>query len=230
VSHIKSMFVYGGIAGLLSSLCYALLFTAPLEYVRFPVTATQLQIVIYYWTGPLVAVFGIVNSFCLYRILATERQGSLNRLAYLFSIIAFSFLAAMLLIQETLRITISDRFVDAGGSADQDLYRSIFLALDGLDLGVDLAWDLFLSVSLILTGFVMLRHSRFRVWFGIPSIACGLLLLLLNGITAPFPPNTRGLFDAGPLVGLYSFVLSIYMILVGFRIEMYPLQNRISSN
>jgi len=219
MKHKKEIFIYGGLAGLLSCLSYAILFTAPLEYVQFPVTASQMNIVFYFWAGPFLAVFGIMNSYAIYRILAEEYQGSLNRLAYLFSIIAFSYLAAMLLVQETLRITLSERYVDAMNSATQELYTTLFLALDGLDLGIDLAWDLFLSISLILTGYVMSRHSQFKVWFGIPAMICGALLLILNGVTAPFPPNTRGLFDAGPLVGFYSLVVSIYMIIIGFKMR-----------
>jgi hypothetical protein len=211
------MFIYGGLAGILSSVFYSLLFTVPVEYAGFPVVASQLQIVIYFWAGPLMAVFGILNSYAIYRILATERQGSMNRLAYLFSIIAFSFVTIMIMIQEAVRITISQRYLGAIDSIKQELYHTIYLSLDGVDLGIDLAWDLFLGLAIILTGIVMLGHSRFKAWFGIPSIFCGVLLLTLNAITAPIPPDAKGLFDAGPLVGLYALILSVYMIGIGIK-------------
>lgn len=198
---------------------YIILFTVPFEYAGFPVTASQQLIVVYFWAGPLMAVFGILNSYAIYRILATERQGSMNRLAYLFSVIAFSFVTIMITIQESVRIAISQRYLDAAGSIKQELYQTIYLALDGVDLGIDLAWDLFLGLSIILAGIVMLKHSRFKALFGIPSIFCGVLLLILNGITAPIPPDAKGFFDAGALVGLYGLILSVYMFVVGFKMR-----------
>ena len=216
---IRKIFIYGGLAGILSSIFYGILFTVPREYAAFPVTASQIQIIIYFWAGPLMAVFGILNSYALYRILATERQGSMNRLAYLFSVIAFSFVTAMIMIQEAVRITISQRYLEAADSIKRELYQTIYIALDGVDLGIDLAWDLFLGLAIIFTGIVMLKHSKFKVWFGIPSMICGVLLLGLNAITAPIPPDARGLFDAGPFVGLYSVILSVYMVGIGIKMR-----------
>lgn len=215
----RRMFIYGGLAGILSCVFYSLLFTVPVEYAGFPVMASQPQIVIYFWAGPLMAVCGILNSYAIYCILATERKGSMNRLAYLFSVIAFSFVTAMIMIQEAVRITISQRYLGTADSIKQKLYQSIYIALDGVDLGIDLAWDLFLGLSIILTGIVMLKHSRFKAWFGIPSILCGVLLLVLNAITAPIPPDARGLFDVGPFVGLYGLLLSVYMVWCGIKIH-----------
>lgn len=213
------MYIYGGLAGILSSIFYSLLFTVPIEYAGFPVVASQLQIIIYFWAGPLMAVFGIINSYAIYCILATEKQGSMNRLAYLFSVIAFSFVTAMIMIQEAVRITISQRYLGASDSIIQELYQTIYLALDGIDLGIDLAWDLFLGLSIILTGIVMLRHSKFKAWFGIPSIICGVLLLIFNAITTPIPPDAKGLFDAGPLIGLYGLILSVYIVGIGLKMR-----------
>jgi hypothetical protein len=55
----------------------------------------------------------------------------------------------------------------------------------------------------------MLRHPRFVAAFGVPGILIAAVLLALNLGTFPTPPADAGLFDAGPLVGLWYLAVSV---------------------
>jgi hypothetical protein len=79
--------------------------------------------------------------------------------------------------------------------------------LNWVQLGIDVSWDIYISVSVILLGFVLCTHPRFGMVLGGITMVMGLLLLVLNLWTFPVPPADSGLFDAGPLVGLWFVVL-----------------------
>jgi len=90
------------------------------------------------------------------------------------------------------------------------MYRS----LRSIDLGLDLVWNVFICISLILFGISMLRSRHFGPVFGMAGIVIGIALLTLNIITAPNPPGSAGLVDLGPFAGLWFMVVSIQMLRV----------------
>ena len=63
----------------------------------------------------------------------------------------------------------------------------------------------------------MLRHSRLGPWWALPALALGILLVALNAATVPWPPATAGLFDIGPVIGLYGLGLSVYLVKIGLE-------------
>jgi hypothetical protein len=48
-------------------------------------------------------------------------------------------------------------------------------------------------------------------------VALGTALIGLNAATFPWPPADRGLFDIGPLIGLFVLTLSARLALLGRR-------------
>jgi hypothetical protein len=65
-------------------------------------------------------------------------------------------------------------------------------------LGLDVAWDAYISVGTALFGFNMLRHPRFGRVFGGSGIGIALALLCSNLLTFPTPPANTGLVDLAP--------------------------------
>jgi hypothetical protein len=125
----------------------------------------------------------------------------LSLLAAVSNAVAVAELAGMLLVQMAVKQAVEKPDV----------------ALTAVWLGLDVAWDLFIGAGTTLFGLALWRHARFRPVTAGACIAAGLVLLVLNIATFPIPPGEAGLFDAGPLVGLWYLFLSVRVLLVARR-------------
>lgn len=94
----------------------------------------------------------------------------------------------------------------------QAAWRMALHSANALQLGVDMAWDFFVLPGLILLGIAVMRHPRFGHWFGWPAVVIGLSGIVLNSWTFPDPPDSSGLLDVGPVVGLWFTVMTIQMV------------------
>jgi len=85
-------------------------------------------------------------------------------------------------------------------------------ALVGVQLGMDVAWDIFISLGTLLFGVSMIGDARFGWILGIAGILIAVTLLTLNLWTFPTPPSAKNLVDLGPLLGLWYLVVTVMMI------------------
>lgn len=199
----RSLLIWGGVAGVVMTVVYGIGQSLPGAGVELGAGGAMQ---VFFWTAVAFGPLGVINSYAIYRLLAWERQGAMNRLALLMSLLAYGIVTVMLLVQGSVGYFAAE--------ADADLMRM----LRGVDLGIDLAWDVFMGTSLMLTAGVMWRHSRFRMWWAIPAGILGLLLIVLNGITAPNPPNSASLIDVGPLTAIYGTLLSVFLVRAGAKL------------
>ena len=102
---------------------------------------------------------------------------------------------------------------EAFGEAETAAWRMALSSGDAVQLGADMAFDIFMLAGVVVLGIALLRHPRFGPLFGWPAVVIGLGGLVLNTATFPIPPAQAGLFDGGPLVGLWFLVVTIQMIL-----------------
>lgn len=91
-----------------------------------------------------------------------------------------------------------------------------YQAANGLQIGLDVAWDVFLAIGTFLLALGMWTHPRFGRAFAIAGGVLAVLLLTLNFGTFPEPPAEAGLVDVGPLVGLWYLVVAIR---IGFSLR-----------
>jgi hypothetical protein len=75
--------------------------------------------------------------------------------------------------------------------------------------GLDVAWDLYLGAGTILFGLAMFGRRGLGKWLGVPGVLISVVFLIFNIVTFPKPPDTAGLVDLGPLVGLWY--LAVYV-------------------
>ncbi len=155
-------------------------------------------------TVVVAAVFGpllSLGSYGLLRLLALDRKTVSLQIAAVANAIAGALVTAMLLIQLAVK---------AGGRGKLDDF--LWLKLRRVDLGMDVAWDVYICLGTFLFAWNMLRHPRFgRVWGGIGLVlAAG--LAALNLWTFPTPPGNAGLVDLGPLVGLWYAAVSLQVL------------------
>jgi hypothetical protein len=145
-------------------------------------------------------------SLGLYHVLAESGNLIVLQLAVLFNTLGAAIFTTMLLVQ--LAIGHQLRSVEQGA---MDL-ASLRTALVGVQLGMDVAWDVFISLGTLLFAISMVRDARFGAILGIAGIVIAVALLILNLSTFPTPPAAKNLLDLGPLLGLWYLVVTIMMI------------------
>ncbi|HEX6301568.1 MAG TPA: hypothetical protein VF148_13975, partial [Acidimicrobiia bacterium] len=182
----------------------------------FPVEASQPAIVAGFWIPALFPVFSLLMVYALYRFLDEDRSRDEHSafLGFLFGAIAFPIAVVHMVIQASVHLEGSS-LASSDPTFSTEMWSSVVAAVHGVDNGIDLTWDLFLVLWLVFTGVAMLGHRRFGLWWGVPAIVIGALLLAVNAITVPEPPASAGLFDPGPLAGLYALALSVYLVKLG---------------
>lgn len=82
-------------------------------------------------------------------------------------------------------------------------------ALKAIWWGLDVAWDLYVGTGTILLALCMFGRRGLGAWLAVPGLLIGGLLLIFNIATFPIPPANAGLFDPGPLVGLWYLVVYV---------------------
>jgi len=100
---------------------------------------------------------------------------------------------------------------------DAETARALRRGLRMVDLGLDVAWDMLIGTALVFSGFAIRRRSGLGPGWAIPSMALGIALIGLNAATFPWPPGDRGLFDIGPVIGVFVLVLSARLTVLGWR-------------
>lgn len=186
----KRWIVWGVATGILGDLAY----TGAIAPLPIP---NGLRMVLAFAFGPLISLAFIGY----YHFLRLHRNSVALQAGTVFAVIAGTLVNLMLVVQSAIFAT-----VPAEARAE------LGLAFDGLNmvqLGMDVSWDIYFSLAMILLGMAMLGHPRFgRIW-GAVSILIGGGLLVLNLATFPIPPGEAESIDLGPLSGLFYLVASI---------------------
>jgi hypothetical protein len=152
-------------------------------------------------TSPILAVpllfafaFGItVSSIGLYHVLGGTAGSRMTLIAAVANVIAAGQLLAMLLIQMSV----------------YSMVQQPDAALKAVWWGLDVAWDLYVGTGTILFALCMFGRRGLGAGLAVPGLLIGSLLLIFNIATFPKPPDTAGLVDFGPLVGLWYLVVYV---------------------
>jgi len=166
-------------------------------------------------TGPYIAVVILAGAFGpllaaaslgLYHVLAESGNPVLLQLAVIFNILGAATFTMMALVQLAVRYQIQSL-----GEGVENL-AALRTSLVGVQLGLDIAWDIFISLGTLLFAISMLGDARFGWIVGISGILIAGALLILNLWTFPTPPAAKNLIDLGPLIGVWYLVVTIMMI------------------
>lgn len=148
--------------------------------------------------------FGItVSSIGLYHILGGETGPRMALIAAVANIIAAALLLAMILIQASVWATVEQPA----------------LALRAVWWGLDVGWDLYIGTGTILFALCMLGRRGLGTRFAVSGLLIASIFLILNIATFPKPPDTAGLVDLGPLVGLWYLVVYVRVGVSAFLLE-----------
>jgi hypothetical protein len=217
----RTVLKVGGLCGVLAVLFFLSSQVVGDVLHEFPISASRAEIVAMWWLATLWGPLGIVMMYAVNRLLAQERDGAVNRVAFIYGVIAFTLVVLMIMVQAAVLLKASDMALD--GPAEQvEAWHDMALVARGVDWGIDIAWDLFLGLWMLLTSLLMFGHSRLGRRWAVPAIVLAVVLLGFNAVTVPFPPDTRGLIDPGPFVGMYYLALSAYMLKLGREKQSMP--------
>ncbi len=203
---ISQQLLIGSIGSIIGTICYVIAVT-------FPTAPSISFILVTIW--PFTA---IVFSFSIYKYIAIDKQSISNQLAFLFTVIAFVLVYIMVSIQLGLKIGIGDAITNAN-SHEKDILALILSSTEWVHLGVDLAWDMFLGVSLFFLSLAIKGHDRFGIWWTIPMALFGLSLIVVNLYTFPYTPESKGVFDIGPLIGTFMIIFASRAVYIRFKVK-----------
>lgn len=200
-NNLARRFVLAGIiCGILADIVYFVSATIGLPLrIAFPV----------FWSfGPLL----IVAAVGIYYFLSLKGKSAALVLGTLFMIIAGALVTLMGTMQGSYRLAMQEIKPERVNVTAKMAWDMAVTAADSLQLGADLAWDIFIFSSMVLLGLTMRGDIRLGKITGSLGIIIGLLGLGFNIYTFPTPPGNAGLIDVGPLAGLWFLLVTIQMI------------------
>jgi len=174
-----------------------------LSYALFSVISGpfRLGVILVCAFGPLLAT----ASIGLYHVLGENVSPILRQLAVIFNVLGAAIFTMMGLVQLSVHYQI-DILSQSG-----DIPASLFPAVDAVQLGLDVAWDVFISLGTLLFALSMFKDSRFGRVVALLGVLVALALLVLNLWTFPIPPANSNLIDLGPLLGLWYLIVTIFI-------------------
>lgn len=156
--------------------------------------------------GPLF----MLSSVGLFYVLKHWKDSINLRIAVLFNTVATAMLTMMLVVQLTSQAFHKQyKLADRGGVSEEQL-KWIFKEVNAVQLGMDLAWDIFISIGTFFFALVMFNHPKMNKVISGLGMIFSVLLLGFNLTYFPEPPGEAGSIDFGPFVAIW------YLILMGW--------------
>lgn len=191
----------GAIAGILSIVLY--LSAAAFSFLPDAIGR------LFAFTFPLLWIISFLG---LYTFLAKENRGASLQIALLFGIIGGAVACTMLVMQQANYIWYEMSTQAASTGDEKELARTIFLAIDKVQSAMDIAFDIFMTLSWTLFGYRIAQSKKLNRFLGYVGSTLALGLLVLNLYTFPNPPADSGLFDLGPFLGVWAFIFYLYFL------------------
>jgi len=153
-----------------------------------------------------IGVFGIISVGGLYYIFTKHKNSIMLQQASLLIIVAFSMFTLMAVVQQTIRGFWKNSNIEG---LTEEAQTMIWRAVDSVQLGMDITFDIFYAGAFILISILMFRHPRFGKIFSISGVLIFTVMLTFNLYSFPHPPASNGLIDLGPVSGLWGLIVLI---------------------
>jgi len=163
-------------------------------------------------------VFGptlVFASTGLYHVLRAHRQTVSVDLGLMANVAAGVTVTLMLFSQLGLKRWFEVQFGNGLIDSSERTLHAAFEAANGIQLGLDIAWDVFLALGTVLLAWNMWRHPQFGRILAVSGIVIALALVVANLIVFPEPPANAGSVDLGPVIGLWYLTVTIRLAMSG---------------
>ena len=159
----------------------------------------------------------IVAFMGLYQFLKAEKLAASLEIGYLFGIIGAAMACMLLVVQQANIIWHAQAMEEAVTPEAQALLKATFRGTNRVQAGMDVAFDIFITIAWFLFGINIARSKNFNAFLGLLGCLLAAGLLALNMITFPTAPAEAGLFDLGPFLGIWTLVVYIWFTVVVFK-------------
>jgi hypothetical protein len=189
----------GAIAGLTGCLMYAVR--------SFPIPSL-LQQGLFMFFGPVlvVAYVGIFPFMARPRVTVAATLGSV------FGIVAAAFNMAFSIVQLNNLHYLRGFIRAAASEVERQQWRNILRGVFTVQNGLNYVADFFFDWTIFFWAMLMWRHPKFGKFFTVTGIIAGGLHFGTKLATFPVPPAEAGLFDAGPLIGIWYAMVCIQVL------------------
>lgn len=120
------------------------------------------------------------------------------RLGSIFLVVSFAILTLMITMQQAI-FAEYQQLLDASGAAKPTApLKEAFSLVNHVQLGADVAFDIFYSIGIVFISSVLVRGSGLERLIGAYGLVAGAGLLALNIWYFPKPPAMMGSVDLGP--------------------------------
>ncbi len=198
-TNFKNWILTSAICGLLACINYTLI---SIPVLAFPKLLTY---VLAFSFGPLLSV----ASMGLYQILKQQNKTVSLQIATVFNVLAGMIVTLMLVVQSSIREYATIYKNQIVENSEKEMFNWIFKEVNSVQLGLDVSWDIFISIGTFLFALNMFSHPQFGKIFSFSGMIIATFLLVFNLLTFPVPPADAGLIDFGPFVGLWYLVVSV---------------------
>jgi hypothetical protein len=151
----------------------------------------------------------------LYYVLRARRRTVTLDLGIMANIAAGVTVTLMFFSQLGLKQWFEVQFGTGSTDSPERALRAAFEAANGIQLGLDFAWDLFFALGAVLLAWNMRRHPRFGRLLAISGSMIAVALIVLNLASFPEPPGHAASIDLGPVMGLWYVIVTVRLAMSG---------------
>jgi len=159
----------------------------------------------------------IISFMGIHHFLKKERHTVTLEIGYVFAIIGSALVLTLLVVQQANFIWHEEALAGVESDAGRDLLKAAFRGANRVQAGMDVAFDIFITVGWFLIGLNIAKSSSFNRILGWTGRLIAAGLLTLNMITFPTAPAEAGLIDLGPFLGIWALVFFTWFLVVVFR-------------
>lgn len=159
--------------------------------------------------------FMIVSMMGLYHHLIANRNSITAQIGTLLIVLSGVSHTIMATMQGSINVRMRQYISESTSEAEKDIFRDIYKSVFSTQLGVDMAFDIFISIGVILLSISMWSHKSYGKVISVAGILIASTGLSFNLIAFPENAGLYGLIDPGPLFGLW---FTAVVILMGFSL------------
>ena len=155
-----------------------------------------------FFLGPF-AIIGITSIASKYK--PQDDYKLIQHLGHIFLVIAFALFTTMLVVQQagySLYESNKELITNA---------KEIFNIINSVQLGMDISFDIFYCLGILLFSLSFIRLKKMGLVIGIVGLITSVGLLTFNMISFPHPPKNFGLIDLGPLTIIWWVLIIRYV-------------------